>query len=107
MRDPLVLSEDEALELLAFLVSAARLLLDEPVDYGPMRLLSAAQRLSGAAAPRASEATRAVLQGLAEEIPRGLRGRIQDRDGYAAFVDEACRTVAAELARRAGREALG
>jgi Family of unknown function (DUF6092) len=39
---PMVLTEDEALELLAFLVTAARTQLDEASEYGSLRLLTAA-----------------------------------------------------------------
>ena len=45
MDDRLVLSEDEVFEVIAFLVTAARLLPEEPIDYGPARLLTAAQRM--------------------------------------------------------------
>ncbi len=40
-----VLDEDEALELLAYLVTAARTQVDEAAEYGPLRLLTAAHRL--------------------------------------------------------------
>src|SRR5215217_5443207 len=39
-----VLDEDDALELLAYLVTAARTQVDEAAEYGPMRLLTAARR---------------------------------------------------------------
>ena len=45
MPSPCVLDEDDALELLAFLVTAARTQVDEAAEYGPMRLLAAAHRL--------------------------------------------------------------
>ena len=41
MESTMVLTEDEALELLAFLVTAARTQLDEAAEYGPLRLLTA------------------------------------------------------------------
>src|SRR3954471_9290713 len=47
-----VLDEDEALELLAYLVTAARTQVDEAAEYGPLRLLTAAVRLSERIAPR-------------------------------------------------------
>ena len=47
MASAMVLTEDEALELLAFLVTAARTQLDEAAEYGPLRLLTAAGRLAG------------------------------------------------------------
>ena len=42
-----VLNEDEALELLAYLITAARTQVDEAAEYGPLRLLTAARRLAG------------------------------------------------------------
>ncbi len=36
MANTMVLSQDEALEFVAFLVTAARCLMDEAVDYGPI-----------------------------------------------------------------------
>jgi nitroreductase len=54
MDSPWVLDEDDALDLLAFLVTAARTQVDEAREYGPMRLLMAAHRLAEAMAPRSS-----------------------------------------------------
>src|SRR5262249_12719415 len=59
MPTTLVLTEDEALELLAFLVTAARTQLDEAAEYGPLRLLLAASRLADAIGPRVSPDSRA------------------------------------------------
>ncbi len=100
----MLVSEDEVLELVAFLVTAARCLMDEPVDYGPMRLLSGAERLCMQAAPRVEDAqTRALLEQLARNIPPHLGRRNGDPDGYLRFVDESCRMIASELLRRAER----
>jgi hypothetical protein len=44
MSENFVLTEDEALELLAFLVTAARTQVDKPHEYGPLRLLTAAKK---------------------------------------------------------------
>lgn len=97
MRGRLVLSQDEALQAVAFLVTAARALLDEPVDYGPMRLLSAARRICTAAAPRTAPEVAAWLRHLAEVIPTGLRDRLRDPQAYRVFLDELCRMVAEGL----------
>lgn len=105
MAQTLILTEEEALDLAAFLVTAARALLDEPVDYGPMRLLSAAERLCSAAAPRSSSGARELFTQLSTGIPSGLPERLRDPDGYRAFLDGLCATVAHGLARRAWQEA--
>ena len=44
---PMVLTEDQAFELLAFLFSAAEISLIEPTYYGTFRLVDAASRLIG------------------------------------------------------------
>ena len=44
--DPLVVSESEALALLAPLVASAELCMPEPYDYGIFRLIDAASRLA-------------------------------------------------------------
>ena len=103
MDDTWVLSEADVFDVVAFLVTAASLLPKEPVDYGPARLLTAAQRLCAAAAPR-SELSRDFLRHLAEEIVPRLNSRNSDPAGFRAFMDESCRAIAREAARRLGRE---
>ena len=93
---PMVLTEDEALELLAFLVTAARTQLDEAAEYGSLRLLTAASRLADTVAGRVSPATRALVTGPLRQIP-DLAVRTADPDGYAAALDEVCRAVGEHL----------
>ncbi len=101
----MVLSQDEALEFVAFLVTGARCLMDEAVDYGPMRLLEAAERLCRWVAPRSDNAaTRSLFERLAMDIPPQIGRRNADPKAYLAFIDESCRRIAGELVRRAGRE---
>ena len=100
----MALSQDDVLELVAYLVTSARGLLDEPVDYGPMRLLTAAQRLCALAAGRVDDtALRAFLEKLAGDLPRDVAGRISDPERYRRALDEHCREIAEALMRRAGR----
>jgi hypothetical protein len=93
--DRLVLSEQATLEVLAYLVSAARTQVDEAAEYGPMRLLTAAQRLAegvveGAGEP--SPALRALVARLAELQP--VKTPTRDRDGYVAQLDAWCVDIA-------------
>jgi hypothetical protein len=92
----MVLTEDEALELLAFLVTAARTQLDEASEYGSLRLLTAASRLADAVAERVSPATRALLTGPLRQIPE-LAVRTADPAGYAAALDDVCRAMGEHL----------
>jgi len=97
----LVLSEDEALELLAFLVTAARTQLDEAPEYGPLRLLSAAGRLAGFVVERASPKTRALLEGPLSQLPDAAL-RSVDPARYAGELDAVCRAVAQHLVSHFG-----
>jgi Family of unknown function (DUF6092) len=95
-RAPLVLDEDEALELLAYLVTAARTQVDEAAEYGPLRLLTAARRLGAAIAPRASEPTAQFVTGPLAVVPELAVPR-GGRDEYVTRLDEVCRALAAHL----------
>src|SRR5215469_6683654 len=95
----MVLTEDEALELVAFLVTAARTQLDEAAEYGPLRLLTAARRLSDFIIERVSPETRALLAGPLGQIP-DMAVRTADPAGYTAALDSVCRSVAQHLVAR-------
>jgi hypothetical protein len=91
-----VLDEGDGVELLAYLVTAARTQVDEAVEYAPMRLLTAAGRLAEMAEPNASDGLRPLLR----DIRRGCSEtavRAGDPAGYAERLDALCRTVAEYL----------
>jgi hypothetical protein len=94
-----VLDEDEALELLAYLITAARTQVDEAAEYGPLRLLTAAHRLADRIAPRSSDATAAFITGPLDQVPELAVPRA-DRAGYVGRLDELCRALAAHLTAR-------
>jgi hypothetical protein len=96
-----VLDEGDAVELLVYLVTAARTQVDEAAEYAPMRLLTAAGRLAEMAEPDAS----ARLRPLLREIRQGFsETAIQAGDpaGYVERLDALCRTVAEYLVRSLG-----
>jgi hypothetical protein len=101
-----VLDEDEALELLAYLVTAARTQVDEAAEYGPLRLLTAAHRLASAIAPRSSDATAAFVTGPLGRVPELAVPRAE-RDAYVARLDELCRALAAHLTARWASDRTG
>jgi hypothetical protein len=103
MASAMVLTEEEALELLAFLVTSARTQLDEAAEYGPLRLLTAAAHLAAFIDPRASPETRAMLAGPLRQMPE-LILRTVDPAGCAAPLDEVCRALARHLAAHFGAE---
>ena len=98
MSENWVLKEDEAVELLALLITSARIQMDEPAQYGPLRLLTATERLSGMMLERATEKSRGFLQENTERIPE-MHMTMSDVEAYTAALDERCRAVAACLLR--------
>lgn len=94
-----VLTEDEALELLAYLVTAARTQVDEAAEYGPMRLLTAARRLGETIASRSSDATAAFVTGPLTGLPE-LAVPKAGREEYVARLDQVCRDLAVLLTDR-------
>ncbi len=101
MPSAMVLTEDEALELLAFLITAARTQLDEAAEYGPLRMLTAAGRLADFIAERASPGTRGLLAGPLKELPDAAL-RFVDPTKYAAQLDVVCRAVGEHLVSHFG-----
>jgi hypothetical protein len=99
----LVLAEDDALELLAYLVCAARTQVDEAAEYAPLRLLTAAQRLGAALTPAASAGTRAFAEGPLAAWPALAVPRDGGRAAYLARLDELCAALAEHLASHFGQ----
>jgi len=96
-----VLDEGDGVELLAYLVTAARTQVDEAAEYAPMRLLTAAGRLAEMAEPAASASLRPLLR----EIRQGVSEtavQAGDPAGYVDRLDALCRTVAEYLMRSLG-----
>jgi hypothetical protein len=97
MAATMVLNEDEALELVALLVTAARTQVDEAAEYGSLRLLTAAGRLADLIVDRVSPETRALLTGPLKQVP-DLAVRTADPAGYVAALDGVCRAIGRHLA---------
>ncbi|MDT7576092.1 MAG: hypothetical protein QOH17_2425 [Pseudonocardiales bacterium] len=104
MPSQFVLDEDDALELLAYLITAARTQVDEAAEYGPMRLLTAAHRLAEGIAPRSTAAADLVQGALGRmpvlALPRAGAGR----DDYVTALDDLCRALATQLTARFAAE---
>ena len=103
MSEDWVLTETEAVELLALLISSARTQMDEPAHYGPMRLLTATERLSAKMLERSSDKSKAFLQDAIERIPE-LRMAMSDVETYTDGLDHLCREVAECLLRHSNSE---
>ena len=90
--DSFVLSEGAAVEVLAYLITAARTQLDEAAEYAPLRLMTAARKLADAIGPRASEPVQRLIAVL-DELPLTAVPRV-DREAYTERIDALCRAVA-------------
>ncbi|MEP6648999.1 MAG: DUF6092 family protein [Lapillicoccus sp.] len=95
-----VLDEDDALDLLAFLVTAARTQVDEAREYGPLRLVMAAHRLADAMAPRCSPETLALITQDLPRMPVIAVPRDDAADDYVARLDDLCVAVARHVTDR-------
>ena len=97
--EKLLLSEDQAVELIALFLSSARLLISEPTAYGPLRLLTATERLSAMIIDEVSPPTRRLLQLCIERIP-GTYTLANEIPRYAAAMDELCEALGRCLVER-------
>lgn len=95
----IVLTEGEALQFLAFCISSARCLMDEPCDYGPMRLLQGASNFIQLVKSQATEETQTALGSIEQAIPVAQKERIKNPQTYIQFLDRLCMAIAAELKR--------
>jgi hypothetical protein len=103
--DPLVISESEALTLLAHLVTSAELCMTEPYDYGIFRLIDAASRLASVMVARSGGEDRAFLGAFLEEVDEKKMWDTRDRDRYGSFLQETSRRTAEHLVARSGGRA--
>lgn len=86
--------DDRAFRLAAFLVTAARDVVDEPAIYGPFRIVDAVDRLM------AGVFDDDFLRQLKPELEREKQKVMTDREGFVAWLDELSARVAAEAKRR-------
>jgi Family of unknown function (DUF6092) len=96
-------SRGSALEVLAFLVTAARTQTEEAAEYGPMRLLMAARLLAQGMAPHVGDDP--ALQSLVDEVAalEPVRTPTRDRELYLASLDALCERVADTMLAQEGR----
>ena len=96
-----VLDQGDAVELLAYLVTAARTQVDEAAEYAPMRLLTAASRLAEMVEPNATARVRPLLRDIRQGVTE-TAVQAGDPAGYVERLDALCRTVAEHLVRSLG-----
>jgi hypothetical protein len=89
----MVLTEAEALEIFAFLLSSARSQLDDPALYASMRLLTAVEELREFIRERVSPETQVLLADT-DELTTRAQIYMSDMVAYTADLDELCRMTA-------------
>lgn len=91
-----VLDEGDGVELLVYLVTAARMQVDEAAEYAPMRLLTAAGRLAEMVEPNANARLRPLLRDIRQGCSE-TAVQAGDPAGYVDRLDALCQTVAEYL----------
>jgi hypothetical protein len=89
--------DQELYELLGYLLTSARGLLDEPGEYGPLRLLEGASRLCGLMA-KAESAYGAAVSELKNVIDAGKFSVMSDPQAFQRTLDQAVRDYTRRLA---------
>src|SRR5690348_13511230 len=96
---PGVLTEEQALELIAFLASAAEISIGEPSYYPYFRLIDAASRLIGMMLEHDTPRTGEFLRAFKAEVDEKKVWMMWDREGFFEFLRQAPAMVAAEVTR--------
>jgi len=98
------LSEEQALQLIAYLTSAAEISIVEPTYYGTFRLIDAASRLIGAMLEHEPPRTGPFLRELKTDLDTKKVWMMWDREAYFDFLRATPAQVAAEVKRLADED---
>jgi hypothetical protein len=104
MTDNLILTETEALQLLAYLTSSAEISLVEPELYGPFRLIDACSKLAGHVLQHNPGESQIFWNELKAEIDVKKLWLMSDRVNFREFIKQMPAKVAHELLRREEKE---
>jgi hypothetical protein len=99
------LTEEQALQLIAFLTSAAEISIHEPTYYGTFRLTDAASRLIGFMLMNETPRSGPFLRELQAEIDTKKVWMMWDREAYFEFLRAIPGQVAVEVKRLADEDA--
>lgn len=98
MSETCALTEKQAKELIAFLVSSAEICMSEPIYYGTFRLVDAASRMMGFMLENGDLESEAFFRELKNEIDEKKVWMMFDREAYREFLANTPAIVAAEVA---------
>ncbi|HZD56035.1 MAG TPA: DUF6092 family protein [Anaerolineales bacterium] len=100
MTEHMVLTESEALQLVAHLTASAEISLIEPDLYGPFRLIDACSKLAGHVLQHDPGDRRDFWEGLKAEIDLKKIWLMSDRENFREFIKQMPAKVAQELISR-------
>ena len=103
MKDTTILTEEEAVELFVYLLATARVQIDDPVHYGPMRLLAAAETLRDFMVDRASAPVQQLFKDT-ESIINDAHSVINDVEKLSAELDHLSNIIGQYLVESNGLE---
>lgn len=92
-------STSELIELLAYMITSARGLLDEPASYGPFRLIDGASRLCGIMA-EAGSGEADFLNALQIKIDEQKFSVMSDAEQFNNLLDEAVKDITLHLVEK-------
>ena len=95
-KDRATLSENEIVELFVYFLTTARVQIDDPNHYGPMRLLFAAEKLRDFVAGRTSPALQKLFEDT-EPIINSAHIVVNDVEKFTAELDHLSTIVAEYL----------
>ncbi|MFQ5796816.1 MAG: DUF6092 family protein [Candidatus Bipolaricaulia bacterium] len=107
MSDPLVVSEEDAFQIIVHLVNSAEISRSDPDLYSSFRLLDATSLLIDAMLKYLEDdpgGSREFLKALRREIEDKKGWLMWDRDGFRQLLPEVAGKVAGELRRRHERK---
>ena len=95
-KDCATLSENQIVELFVYFLTTARVQIDDPNHYGPMRLLFAAEKLRDFVAGRTSPALQKLFEDT-EPIINSAHIVVNDTEKFTAELDRLSTIVAEYL----------
>ena len=103
-KDLAILSENEVVELFVYFLTTARVQIDDPNHYGPMRLLFAAEKLRDFVAGRISPSLQKLFEDT-EPVINKAHIVVNDTEKFTAELDHLSTVVAEYLVEVSGLSA--
>lgn len=100
-KDRATLSENQIVELFVYFLTTARVQIDDPNHYGPMRLLFAAEKLRDFVAGHTSPALQKLFEDT-ESIINSAHIVVNDTEKFTAELDHLSTIVAEYLVKVSG-----